>query len=190
MVVVWGEKTLGNRPTRDWEKKKKTLLPKKSFYDAASQKYNKKQCRRSCCGVELRAEKKQPCFLYVARCRAAHNQAQSVEQQRRHGRASVYESHVPAGGLGLAGGSMRRLPPLCETHIVNINLLSVVLVYCCWARVNNKNIPTHGIDNRLRVAILHFAETGISTALPTPSWKRAPALLIPHGQVVAVCACS
>ena len=42
MVVVWGKKSLGNYPIRDWEKKR--LPPKNPFYDAASQKENQKQC--------------------------------------------------------------------------------------------------------------------------------------------------
>ena len=49
-----------------------------------------------------------------------------------------------------------------------------------------KKLPTRSIDNRLRVAILLFVETGISTALPAPPWERAPPLLLAHGQVIAV----
>ena len=40
------------------------------------------------------------------------------------------------------------------------------------------------MDIRLRVAKPHFAQTGISTALPAPPWKRASPLA--HGRGVAV----
>ena len=52
--------------------------------------------------------------------------------------------------------------------------------------VNNEKMPKHSHRHRLRAAMLNFPETGASTSLPGPLWKRAPPLLIAHGQVVAV----
>ena len=74
---------------------------------------------KSSAGIDVAAlnymyalNRSQPCFLHETCRRTAHNQTQSVEQQRRHGPASVNESHVPGGPLRLAAGSTRMLPPL------------------------------------------------------------------------------
>ena len=66
--------------------------------------------------LSSRAEKNQPRFLCQTCCRTAHNQALTVEQQRKHGRTSVNESHVSGGPSELAAGSTRTLPPLSK-HI-------------------------------------------------------------------------
>ena len=66
--------------------------------------------------------------------------------------------------MGLATGITRMLPSPRERLLVQIKKSQyVVLVYCCWERGHNqKNIPTHSFGNRLRVAILYFAESGSS----------------------------
>ena len=58
MVVIWGKKTLGNQPIRDWEKK--TFATETSFDDAASRK------KRSNASIDVALsyalKKSQPCF--------------------------------------------------------------------------------------------------------------------------------
>ena len=81
----------------------------------------------------------------------------------------------------------RECCPPCDTYIVQIKSQATAcgpgLLPMGTTCTQQEQYPQTAIGNRLRVAILHFAE--ISTALPAPSWKRAPALLIAHGQVVA-----
>ena len=128
-----------NQPVRE----KKTFATKKLFDDTAPQEKKKKCGGRRHGALSYELKKSQSWFLHDTCCWTAQNQAQRVEQQRRHRRASVNESHVCSGPLGLAIGSTRMLPPRRRVSCTDQVAGYVVLVCCCWARVNNKNVPTN-----------------------------------------------
>ena len=100
------------------------------------------------------------------------------------------ESHVSGGTSGLAAGSTSMLPPPAKrilyrsSHRQAMRSWFTAVVH---VGTTKRTYPQTAIDNRLHVAILHFAETGISTALPAPPWKGASRPRVAHGRVAAVC---
>ena len=149
----------------------------------------------SCAGVDVAAlscelQKSQSCFLRQTRCSTARNQAQNVEQQHRHGCASVTESHLCGGPLGLAAGSTTMLaPPVKHVLYRSSRRLRGPVLLLLGTCKQQEDIPTHSTDYRLCVAILHFAETGISPALPAPPLEARPAS-INRSRAGCCCACS
>ena len=101
-------------------------------------------------------KKIQPRFLQKTCCWTAHQQAQSVEHQRTHRRASVNESHVFSGPLGsAAAGTRRERYPPRQIYCAQIKSQAI---WSCFAAAGHDvsttpRYPHTAIDSRLRVAI-------------------------------------
>lgn len=112
---------------------------------------------------------------------AAQHEAQSGREQRRHGRTSVGEPHVPGGAMGSAAGGTTMRPSLCAIRgdqAAGSRHEVPLLDNKCQQQY------THSHHYRLCVAPMQLAKTTRSTVLSAPRVQRAPPLA--HVLVVVV----
>ena len=130
MVVIWGGKS--------WRKSTNPWLGRKTFAT--------KRIVLWCCPWKIISKVIPASMLWrwassLALCtKRAHNQAQSVEQQRRQDSRTWSNRTFLEGSWDWRPAARESYPP-CGTHLVQIKSQYVVMVYCCWARVNNKTYP-------------------------------------------------
>ena len=141
---------------------------------------------KGCAGVDVAAlsyklEETQPCFLHKTCWWTARHQAQSVEQQRRHGRASVSESHVSGGPLGSPAGSGRMLPPpRCKTYLVQIKSQAMWSCFIAAGYDVYKREATHTSPSSIGCVLLYYCASprrGVRRRCPHLR-KSAPRLLL------------